>query len=90
MIYQLKTVSKFDKQLKKLDKNTQKKITEYLLKNVDGKENPRKIGKSLKGNSKGFWRYRVGNYRIICDIQDEECIVLALETGHRKDIYKLK
>ncbi|GHU72895.1 hypothetical protein FACS189413_16640 [Bacteroidia bacterium] len=59
-----------------------------MKKNVDGSENPRAFGKALVSNLKGLWRYRVGNYRIICAIQDEECIVLALNTTHRKDIYR--
>jgi mRNA interferase RelE/StbE len=88
MIYRLRTTQKFDKQLKKLDKVSQKQITEYLQKNINNTEKPRAFGKALAGDRKGFWRYRVGDYRIICDIQDEECIVLALETAHRKDIYR--
>jgi mRNA interferase RelE/StbE len=88
MIYRLETTQKFDKQLKKLDKVSQKQIAEYLQKNIHDTENPRAFGKSLKGNRSGLWRYRVGDYRIICDIQDEKCIVLALETAHRKDIYR--
>jgi mRNA interferase RelE/StbE len=88
MIYRLETTQKFDKQLKKLDKLSQKQIVEYLLKNIEGTENPRTFGKGLVGNRKGFWRYRVGDYRIICAIQDAECIVLALETAHRRDIYR--
>ncbi|GHU55786.1 hypothetical protein FACS189414_3670 [Bacteroidia bacterium] len=83
MIYQLETTPKFDRQLKKMDKVGQKQIVEYLLKNVEGTTNPRAFGKALIGDRKGFWRYRVGDYRIICDIQDQECIVLALETAHR-------
>ena len=88
MIYRLETTAQFDKQLKKLDKASQKQIVGYLLKNVDNAENPRAFGKALVGNYKGLWRYRVGNYRIICHIQDDECIVLALEAAHRKDIYR--
>jgi mRNA interferase RelE/StbE len=88
MIYHLETTPTFDRQLKKLDKVSQKQIVEYLIKNIDGTDNPRAFGKGLIGSRKGFWRYRVGDYRIICDIQDRECIILALETGHRKDIYR--
>jgi mRNA interferase RelE/StbE len=88
VIYSLATSAKFDKQVKKLDKTNQKQITDYLLKNVKNTTNPRAFGKALVGNLKGLWRYRVGYYLIICDIQDDECLVLALETGHRKDIYK--
>jgi mRNA interferase RelE/StbE len=74
--------------LEKLGKDNATKILNYVHKHIDGKENPRAFGKALKGNRNGYWRYRVGDFRIICDIQDEECIVLALETGHRKEIYK--
>jgi mRNA interferase RelE/StbE len=88
MIYRLETTPKFDKQLKKIDKVCQRQIVEYLLNNIDGTENPRAFGKGLTGNRRSFWRYRIGNYRVICDIQDSKCIVLALETGHRKDIYR--
>ncbi|HLW50565.1 MAG TPA: type II toxin-antitoxin system RelE/ParE family toxin [Sphingobacteriaceae bacterium] len=84
----METTSKFDKQLKKAGKTNQRQIVAFLLKNVDGATNPRAFGKGLVGSRKGFWRYRVGDFRIICDIQDEACIVLALETAHRKDIYK--
>ena len=51
-------------------------------------ENPRYSGKSLIGSKTGLWRYRIGNYRVIADINDDRCIILALEVGHRKDIYK--
>jgi mRNA interferase RelE/StbE len=88
MIYHLQTTPKFDRQIKKLNKVNQKQIIKYLLENVENSQNPRNSGKALIGNMKGLWRYRVGDYRIICDIQDEECIVLALETAHRKDVYK--
>jgi len=88
MSYQLKTTPKFDKQLKKLAKAGQKQIVEYLLQNVNDSENPRAVGKALAGNYKGFWRYRIGAYRVICNIEDDECIVLALTTAHRKDAYR--
>jgi mRNA interferase RelE/StbE len=88
MIYRLDTTAKFDKQIKKLDRTHQKQITDYLTKNINNSENPRAFGKALTGNLRSLWRYRVGDYRIICNIQEDECIVLALETAHRKDIYR--
>jgi mRNA interferase RelE/StbE len=88
MSYSISYSNKFDKSLDKIDNANAQKILKYLKKNIDGSENPRAFGKALAGNLKGLWRYRVGNYRIICDIQDEECIVLALETAHRKNIYR--
>ncbi|MDR1746471.1 MAG: type II toxin-antitoxin system RelE/ParE family toxin [Tannerella sp.] len=88
MSYSIFYSDKFEKSLDKIDFAHAQQILKYLKKHVDGSENPRAFGKSLVGNYKGLWRYRVGDYRIICDIQDEECIVLALETAHRKDIYR--
>ncbi len=76
------------KQLKKLDKYTASLIIGWIDKNIERCSNPRQHGKSLVGNKEGQWRYRIGNYRIICQIQDEEVIVLVLEVGHRKEIYK--
>lgn len=57
-------------------------------KNIEGCENPREKGKPLKGNLKNQWRYRIGNYRILCRIEDYEVLVLVLNVGHRKEVYK--
>jgi mRNA interferase RelE/StbE len=86
--YSIKYSEHFEKDIHKIDRTQAQKILKYLKKNIDGSNNPRAFGKALVGNRSGQWRYRIGNYRIICDIQDKECIVLALETTHRKDIYK--
>ncbi len=87
MKYSLRTTKKFDKEFKKLDLYTQRIIKNWIVKNLVDIENPRAIGKILVGNYKGQWRYRIGNYRIICQIDDNEFIILALSVGHRKDIY---
>lgn len=76
------------KQLKKLDKHISSLIIGWLEKNIEGSENPRIHGKALIENRIGEWRYRIGDYRIICEIKDAEVIVLVLEVGHRKEIYK--
>ncbi len=88
MSYQLMLSNKARKQLKKLDPPVAEMIIRWLKANVDGVDNPRKHGKVLTGEYKDLWRYRVGNYRIICDVRDRELIILALAVGHRKDIYK--
>ena len=88
MRYSVKTTKTFDKEIKKLDKHTQKLIISYLFKNLQGSENPRAYGKGLTGDLKGLWRYRVSDYRILCEIRDNELIVIAIEVGNRKDIYK--
>ena len=76
------------KQLKKLDKNTSKKIWNFIENNLDKCENPRLYGKALIGNHKGKWRYRVGDYRILALIKDKKVQILVIEVGHRKMIYK--
>ncbi|MDR2149078.1 MAG: type II toxin-antitoxin system RelE/ParE family toxin, partial [Tannerella sp.] len=81
---------KFEKQLQKLNRSVAKDILQFMYAKLEGIENPRSIGKSLKGNLQGLWRYRIGDYRLICQIQDEKLIVLAVEIAHRKDVYKGK
>jgi mRNA interferase RelE/StbE len=76
------------KQLRKLDKQAAKQILGYLDERITGSEDPRQWGKQLKGELNNVWRYRSGNYRILCQLQDEVFIVLVLEAGHRKDIYQ--
>ena len=75
------------KELKKLDKHTALFITGWLRKNIEGCSDPRQHGKGLTANRSGQWRYRVGDYRIITEIQDDKVIVLVLAVGHRKNIY---
>lgn len=70
----------------KLDKSVSKKIIKYL-ENIIIQDDPRIAGKKLKGNLKDFWRYRAGNYRIICSIEDGEMLVLVVRIGHRKEVY---
>lgn len=79
---------KADKQLAKMDPGVRRIVVAWLLKNVDGCDNPRQHGKGLTGNLSGAWRYRIGDFRILCEIRDEELVVLALEVGHRRDVYK--
>lgn len=86
-MYTLKYSERAMKQLKKLDKGTQKLILTWVAKNLENSDNPRIKGKGLTANRSGEWRYRVGNYRIICDIRDKELIILALSIGHRRNIY---
>ena len=88
MVYKLEFSKRFDRQLSKLDKSTQRYIFNWLIKHLDNVENPRYSGKSLTGNKQGLWRYRIGNYRVIVDISDTNCVIIAVEVGHRKFIYK--
>ena len=80
MIYKIEYSDRAIKQIKKLDKQTQFLIKSWIDKNLIGTSNPRTHGKGLTSNRSGQWRYRVGNYRILADIQDYKVVVLVLET----------
>ena len=88
MSYYVETTPRFDKEFKKLDKYTQQMIKSWIGKNLQNCENPRAHGKGLTANKSGQWRYRIGDYRLLCLIQDQELIILALTVGHRRDIYR--
>ncbi len=90
MKYQLVTTEKFDNAFKKLDKQTQKIIKAWIEKNLMDCENPRLHGKGLTANRSGQWRYRVGDYRILADIQDNEIVLVLVDVGHRSRIYQDK
>jgi mRNA interferase RelE/StbE len=77
-------------QLKKLDRPVQKRILNWLADRIEGCKDPRHFGEPLKGNYAGFWRYRIGNYRVICEIQDDIVVVMVLNIGHRRQIYRQK
>ena len=76
------------KELKNLGRQAQQQIIAYLDKRVGGSADPRRFGKALKADLAGLWRYRVGDYRILCQIQDRELVVLVISVGHRKDVYR--
>ena len=75
-------------QLRKLDKAAARRILDYMDRRVSPLEDVRSLGKPLRGPLGEFWRYRVGDYRIICDIQDEKLRVLVVRIGNRKDVYR--
>lgn len=75
------------KQLKKLDRTTAAFILGWVRKNLEGCENPCIHGKELTANRSGEWCYRVGDYRLIAEINDGEVIILVLRVGHRCDVY---
>ena len=74
--------------LRKLDKPVALRIVDYLDVRIAPLENPRSAGKALTGPMGGLWRYRVGDYRVICEIQDEVLRVLVIEIGNRRDVYR--
>jgi len=76
------------KTLEKINKPEQLRIRQFIKDTLANLDNPRASGKALQGNLKGLWRYRVGDYRLVCQIYNSELIVMVLEIGHRKDVYK--
>lgn len=77
-----------EKQIQKLDRKAQELIIRFLRERVAPADDPRQWGKPLHGEKRGLWRYRVDDYRLICDIQDERITILVLTVGHRKDVYR--
>ncbi|MEY1549442.1 type II toxin-antitoxin system RelE/ParE family toxin [Providencia manganoxydans] len=75
------------KSLRKMDKKNVRRIIDFMDLRIAALDDPRQSGKPLKGELGEFWRYRVGNYRILCEIRDDELIILAATIGHRKEIY---
>lgn len=88
MTYSVETTARFDREFKKLDRYTQRMIKAWIEKNLIGCSDPRIHGKGLTANRSGQWRYRIGDYRLICDIQDNELVILALTVGHRREVYE--
>lgn len=79
MIWKISIDSRVKKDLKKLDKTAQKRIITYLKEKIATQENPRLFGKALQGNLQGLWRYRVGDYRIVCQILEDKLVILVLK-----------
>ncbi|PLY00116.1 MAG: type II toxin-antitoxin system mRNA interferase toxin, RelE/StbE family [Desulfuromonas sp.] len=79
-----------ERQIHKLDRHVQQRIIDWLSDRIEGCKDPRHFGEPLKGGKAGFWRYRIGNYRILCELQDDRLVVLALNVGHRREIYSRK
>lgn len=88
MTYSVETTARFDREFKKLDRYTQRMIKAWIEKNLIGCSDPRIHGKGLTANRSGQWRYRIGDYRLLCDIQDNELVILALTVGHRREVYE--
>ena len=88
MAWKISFGKRAEKQFEKLGKEAQLQVAGYLYQRVAAQPDPRRLGKALSGEFKGFWRYRVGDYRVICELRDRELLVLVIEFGHRKEIYR--
>ena len=87
MKYKVIIRQKAEKQLNKLDDSMKLKIMRYIKQNLNNTDNPKKFGKALRYNLKGFWRYRVENYRIIAKIEKKELVILIVQIDRRNKIY---
>lgn len=88
MKYRVETTARFDRDFRKLDRYTQRMIKGWIEKNLIDTDNPRRHGKGLTANRSGQWRYRIGDYRLLCQIDDGKLVILALCVGHRREIYE--
>ena len=87
-MYKIVTTPRFDRVMKKLDRSVQVFLRAWIEKHLVGCENPRLFGKGLTANRSGFWRYRVGDYRILCSIEDDHLVLVLVAVGHHKEIYE--
>lgn len=86
MNWTIKFTAKADKNFAKLEKTMQKRVI-AKLEEISKLENPRNIGKALTGNLAGLWRYRVGDYRLVCDIRNSEIVIVVVDVNHRSKVY---
>jgi len=82
--------AKAQSELLKLDKEAQRRVVDFLENRLIPRGNPKSLGEPLKGGLAGLWRYRVGDYRLICKIEDKSLTIIALSIGHRREVYKVK
>jgi len=89
MAYSVELSAEVDRELSKLDAQQAKRILKFLQQRAAKLDDPRSIGEALHGSRLGeFWKYRVGDYRLISKIEDDRLLVLVLRVGHRKEIYR--
>ncbi|MCI9129829.1 MAG: type II toxin-antitoxin system RelE/ParE family toxin [Eggerthellaceae bacterium] len=88
MAYRVMYSSKALKKLKKMDRFDAALITSWVGKHLEGVDDPRRMGKALVGSHAGEWRYRVGDYRLLCVIQDDVLVIEVITIGHRRDVYR--
>jgi mRNA interferase RelE/StbE len=89
MAWRIEFAEAADRELAKLDPQIARRILKVLRERIAPADDPRSIGEALKGSKLGeFWKYRVGDYRLICSIEDQVLRILVLRIGHRKEVYR--
>ncbi|MGN6470864.1 MAG: type II toxin-antitoxin system RelE family toxin [Rhizobiaceae bacterium] len=87
-VWRIEITATAQRQIGKLDRQVARQIYRFLRERVATEENPRRMGKRLIATGSEVWRYRVGDYRILCDIRDERLVVMVVKVGHRGDVYR--
>ena len=90
MAWKIEFDSEAENDLKKIDREIQRRILRYLRERIATEKDPRRFGAPLRRELSGLWKYRLGDYRIICRIEEKKVVVYVIRVGHRKEIYKPK
>ncbi|ACL74299.1 type II toxin-antitoxin system RelE family toxin [Thioalkalivibrio sulfidiphilus] len=88
MVWTIEYAQSAKKSVKGLDPPTRRRIRDYLEQRVAALQNPRGLGAPLKGEFSELWRYRIGDYRVICELQDEKLVILVIRIAHRREVYR--
>jgi mRNA interferase RelE/StbE len=88
LVWQVRLDKDAEKQLRRLDPQDQRRLIKFLRERIASSASPRLLGEALKGPLRTLWKYRVGDFRLICDLQDEKFVVLVIRIGNRKDVYR--
>ena len=88
VVWQVEFLPGAKRDLKKLGPDAQRAILRYLRERIATAADPRRFGHALTGDKKGFWRYRIGDYRIVASIEDHHFVVLVVTVGHRREVYR--
>ncbi len=88
MAWTIQWTERARKSLRQLDPQVQQRLLDFFQHHLPSLRDPRLIGKSLKGNRQGLWRYRVGDYRALCLLRDKQFLVLVVQVAHRREVYK--
>jgi len=88
MAWKIEFAASAEKKLAKMDKAVIRRILSFLYERVAKADNPRSLGKALKGPQGDFWKYHVGDYRVVCDIQDREIMILVVRVRHLSKVYR--
>jgi mRNA interferase RelE/StbE len=88
MAWNVEVSPKAQRQLDELDKPVARRISRFLYERIGKLDDPRQLGERLQGTLSDFWRYRVGDYRLICSLENDRLVVLVLRIGHRRDVYE--